>query len=371
MSKICLCMIVKNESRVIRRCLESLLPVIDSWVISDTGSNDGTQEIIKDVLKDIPGTLIERPWVDYSHNRNEVIQEAKVFLRKKQHDNFYLYFIDADETLVQTGPDPFKDLTKGAYYITYKYGNLVYPRVSLVLMKQDWKYKDVLHEYLSLDGPFTTGTIENAHVFVRAEGARSSDPDKYKKDAEVLKKALETDPENSRYWFYLAQSYRDANMFDEAIQTYNIRVQKGGWVEETWHSLYQIARIMEMTKASFTDTLMAYLRAYEFRPHRAETLGCLARFLRLNNMHSSACAFAEQGMRTAPTTDMLFIETAYYEWICKDEFAIAAYWCGREEDGKEVNEDLLLNPALPEVERERIQKNLDFCIEKIKQHKPA
>ena len=40
---ICLNMIVRNEAPVIRRCLDSVMPIIDSWVIVDTGSTDGTQ----------------------------------------------------------------------------------------------------------------------------------------------------------------------------------------------------------------------------------------------------------------------------------------------------------------------------------------
>ncbi|MDO8336144.1 MAG: glycosyltransferase, partial [Candidatus Saccharibacteria bacterium] len=47
-------MIVKNEAHVILRCLASVKPWIDSWCIVDTGSSDGTQDIIQDYLKDIP-----------------------------------------------------------------------------------------------------------------------------------------------------------------------------------------------------------------------------------------------------------------------------------------------------------------------------
>ena len=49
--KICLNMIVKNESKVIKRCLDSIMPLIDYWIIVDTGSDDGTQQIIKNYLK--------------------------------------------------------------------------------------------------------------------------------------------------------------------------------------------------------------------------------------------------------------------------------------------------------------------------------
>ncbi|MCJ2050481.1 glycosyltransferase, partial [Methylobacterium sp. J-070] len=51
-------MIVKNEAHVIRRCLESVRPIIDHWVIVDTGSTDGTEEVIRAALADVPGTLV-------------------------------------------------------------------------------------------------------------------------------------------------------------------------------------------------------------------------------------------------------------------------------------------------------------------------
>src|SRR3978361_61262 len=88
--RICLNMIVKNESRVIERCLRSAKPFIDSWAISDTGSTDGTQQIIRDIMSDLPGELIERPWVDFATNRNEALA-----LSQKHGD--YALVIDADE----------------------------------------------------------------------------------------------------------------------------------------------------------------------------------------------------------------------------------------------------------------------------------
>jgi hypothetical protein len=57
---LCLNMIVNNEAPVIRRCLDSLRPIIDHWVIVDTGS--ARQTIIREYLKDLQGELHERPW---------------------------------------------------------------------------------------------------------------------------------------------------------------------------------------------------------------------------------------------------------------------------------------------------------------------
>src|SRR3990167_6567765 len=77
-SNVCLNMIVKNEAHVIERCLESVLPLIDSWVILDTGSTDGTQDVIRNFFaqRGIPGELFESPWVNFAHNRNQGLSKS-------------------------------------------------------------------------------------------------------------------------------------------------------------------------------------------------------------------------------------------------------------------------------------------------------
>ena len=62
MATICLNMIVKDEAHVIRRCLDSVRPLIDTWCILDTGSSDGSQELIRQHLRDLPGQLRQSAW---------------------------------------------------------------------------------------------------------------------------------------------------------------------------------------------------------------------------------------------------------------------------------------------------------------------
>jgi len=90
---ITLCMIVKDESHVIERCLSSVAPLVDYWVIVDTGSTDGTQQKIKDFFdrNGIPGELHEIPWVDFGTNRSKALELAQSTV----YD--YSLMIDADE----------------------------------------------------------------------------------------------------------------------------------------------------------------------------------------------------------------------------------------------------------------------------------
>jgi glycosyltransferase involved in cell wall biosynthesis len=76
---ICLNMIVRNEAHVVTGLLDSVAPYISSWVVVDTGSDDGTQELIRAHMGrlGIPGELHERSWRDFGHNRTEALALAQ------------------------------------------------------------------------------------------------------------------------------------------------------------------------------------------------------------------------------------------------------------------------------------------------------
>src|SRR5689334_3658427 len=139
--RVCLSMIVKNEAHVIERCLRSVKPWIHSWAISDTGSSDGTQDIIRKFMADKPGELIERPWVDFATNRNEALELAR------RHGDYAL-IIDADEIIETDADFKWGKLDAPGYLLELVYGELRYRRVALPRLDSDWKWKGVLHEAL-------------------------------------------------------------------------------------------------------------------------------------------------------------------------------------------------------------------------------
>lgn len=112
---ICLNMIVKDEEPVITRCLGSVKPIIDYWVIVDTGSSDKTKEVIREFMKDIPGELHERPWKNFEHNRNEALE-----LAKGKAD--YLLIMDADDHLQFDPSFKLPVMNLDSYRMWIKYG---------------------------------------------------------------------------------------------------------------------------------------------------------------------------------------------------------------------------------------------------------
>jgi glycosyltransferase involved in cell wall biosynthesis len=359
--QICLNMIVKNEAKVIVRCLESVKPVIQSWCIVDTGSTDGTQAIIRSVMQGIPGELHERPWKDFGHNRSEAIELARA--QTKPGD--YVLVIDADDVLLVPPRFQMPKLVKDAYELHVEDSGTSYVRLHLFRADLDFRYVGVLHEVLHTPPNSTRGRLTDIVYRRTGGGARSVNPNKYRNDAAVLEAALVAEPSNARYAFYLAQSWRDAGEYEKAIRAYEQRVAMGGWEEEVYYSLHEAARMSALLGRDDGVVIDAYLRAYERRPTRAEPMCNLAAYLRDLGRRVAAYPFARVGAEIPRPTDILFVDDSVYAWRALDEFAIASYWTGRYKDGLSANQRLLSGGTLPPGERERVEKNMAFCRDKL------
>lgn len=359
---VCLNMIVKDESQVICRCLASVLPLIDYWVIVDTGSSDHTQEIIKDFMKNVPGELHERPWVNFEHNRNQALELA-------QGKSDYVLFIDADEVLALEQNFVLPELDKDFYYVMTEFSGTKYGRVQLVNNHLNWKWIGVLHEAVNSPQARTSDTLIGVKNVVSCDGARSKDPQKYQKDAILLEKALLSEPNNSRYRFYLAQTYLDAGDYEKAIENYEKRITMGGWDEEVFWCMYRIALAHELLNAPASTVTASYLRANSFRPSRVEPLCRLAKYLRLSGNNPAAYAVARQGLNVPLSNDILFVEHWMYDYDILLEFSIAAYWTERYTDALLASRLLLADPALPPHVRDCVNRNLYWIQLKLNEEK--
>jgi glycosyltransferase involved in cell wall biosynthesis len=338
---VCLAMIVRNEAPVIGRCLASVLALVDRWVIVDTGSTDGTQQIVAQLLCDLRGQLIERPWVDFAHNRNEALRYAA-----GRCD--YVLVIDADEVL-EVGDDFCKgSLTAEAYYVEVRYANIVYRRKQILRSDLPWRYEGALHEHARCEQPTRAEDAVGLRIDVHRDGARARDPNTYRRDALILESALLDEPDNARNVFYLAQSYRDAGDFELAIRHYHRRVEMGGWGGEIWYSLYQIAYLRERMGHPWEAVMQDYLRAFQYEPLRAEPLlRIAARYQGLGESHT-ALVFLAQAIRLGlPSREHLFVESDVYEYRLALEYAAACCGAGEHVGAITACNELLRCGSLP------------------------
>jgi len=353
---ICLNMIVKNETEVITRCLGSLLPVIDTWVIVDTGSSDGTQKVIKDFMasKDVPGELHERPWVNFSHNRNEALK-----LAEGKAD--FVLFIDADEYWSYEPGFALPDLDKDFYYVQVSFGGMKYGRIALIRNSLPWKWEGVLHEAITPLAGATSQTLENVFNVVTTEGARSKDPDKYKKDAELLETALLKEPNHNRYRFYLAQSYKDAGNYPLALENYQKRIDAGGWDQEVFWAMLQKAQLQEALEKPTEDVVKSYKEAYCYRSSRIEPLYHLASYCRTKGDFKAGYEVAKIAKSVPVSDDLLFLQEWMYNYGALLEFSICAYWIEKYDECRKTSLAILAKENIPDNVKECVKRNLAFA----------
>lgn len=358
MHKLCLSMIVKDESHIIHECLNSIWKEIDYWVIVDTGSTDNTKQIITDFFaeKGIPGELHDRPWVSFGHNRSEALELCK----DKAH---YAFMIDADDYL--EGSLNFNpDMNVDGYIVKMGREDFSWWRSQIFKLESNWKYVGVLHEYAMCEKPqpLITKLPGDYRIVARTQGARNlgiTPIEKYTKDAELLEKALETEPGNARYQFYLAQSYFDSQQWEKAEAAYQKRAEMGGWEEEIYYSLYRVAISMSMQNKPWEDIQQAFLMAYNSRPIRAEPLFHIAQIYRTKfNKPALAYLFAKMAAEIPfPANDILFVPDIIYKFGILDEIAATAYYAGQPVIGHMACKKLLTEGRVPPKELARIQAN--------------
>jgi glycosyltransferase involved in cell wall biosynthesis len=334
-------MIVRNEAHVLRRCLASVGPIADHWVIVDTGSTDRTRDVVRDCMRALPGSLVERPWVDFGHNRTEAFEYARQYAD-------YVLVIDADETLEVAENFHKSSLTRDAYKVEVRYGSTAYVRTQLLRSSLPWRYVGKVHEYAWCETARAEEVVAGLRINVRHDGARSRDPHTYRRDALLLESALLEDPDNPRTVFYLAQSYRDSGDLDLAIRYYRQRAGMGGWADEVWFSLYQIARLRERLDHAWGEVLEDYLAASEFQPDRAEPLYSIGQHYTAAGAFHLAHMFLAQAMSVrCPGIDRLFINRAVYDYLLPLDYAAACGAVGRRADAVAICNRLLRSGVLP------------------------
>jgi glycosyltransferase involved in cell wall biosynthesis len=356
---VCLCMIVKNEAPVIRRCLDSLRGFIDAWVIVDTGSTDGTQDLIREHLRDLPGELFERPWVSFAHNRSESLAAAR-----GRAD--YVFVIDADEVLAFEPGFTLPRLEHDAYHFAIDSGGVSYFKTQLVADALDWSFRGVVHEYIYSERARTEGVLPDVRTLRFPDGARARDPRTYRRDALLLEQALLDEPDNPRYVFYLAQSYRDAGEPELALRHYRRRAELGGWAEEVWYSLYQVAEIQSRRGDPWPEVQQAYLTAYQAKPDRAGPLYRIGVHYQQSRAYHLAHLYFRQAMDIPyPSHDRLFIDKAMYDVLLPLEHGVACYYVGDDAAAIETGTRLLDAPELPPELHAQVAENRRFSLDRV------
>lgn len=355
---ICLNMIVKDEAEIIERCLSSVREVIDSWVIVDTGSQDGTQKIIQEFLKEIPGKLYQRKWVDFATNRNQALRLAQ----KKAE---YSLFIDADQRLVLKGQDPFGSLKKDGYLIQVQEPQSFHYRIGLVRNNQKSSWRDVVHEHLDMGPSSSIEKLESVWIDSRArDSARALNPKIYQKDAALLRKALKKDPNHPRYLFNLGRSYFLSGELKKSLFAYKKRMEITGYEEETFLSTYFVGLLIKVLKGSPKEYLPLLQKAHQIRPSRAEPVYQLSLYYLQNERFEKVYNLLKERIFLSFPQDTFYVDTLIRDGLMPYLFAISADRLSFFDESHQTLMKIRENPDIPEGLGKAVCNDLEYLEEK-------
>lgn len=374
-----LCMIVKDETHIIKDCLKSMLPYIDRYDITDTGSTDGTPEMIEEFFEEhgVPGEVYRSDWKGFGDSKVGEGSRTES-LRNCDGKADYCWVIDADDYVEGSFEFP-EPMDRDCYSLQIKRGEFVWWRNQIFRMGVGWRYKGILHEYADCDKQDHSGLriAGDYHIEARTMGARNvgiEPKEKYSRDAEVFEDALFNtesrfyEPDNQRYQFYLAQSYFDSQQWQKSFEAYSRRVTMGGWEEEVYYSLFRLGIISAIQERPWTEIQQRFMQSWNYRPCRAEPLHQIARMYRGANEPRLGNLFAKMAIDIPlPPQDILFISHDVYTWQALDEFASTAWYTNDWVNGYNSSKHLLEKCPIPDSERPRIETNFREYEKKMKE----
>lgn len=352
MTRLLLNMIVKNEAKNLPRMLASVGPHVVGAAITDTGSTDETKQIFADYFaaQGKPCVIQDAPFENFEQARNAALAHARA---SNGVDWDYILLCDADMELVGGERLAAATLDKHAYALMQTNGVLNYWNVRLLRRDTTFVYRGVTHETLEMpDNP--PHAIGGTYYLDHETGANRIE--KYQRDIRLLVEDLKTDPENPRSLFYMIQSLEGAGMTERAREFCDYRMKVGGLEEERYWTLLEMARFDEKLGRD-PDVIQAeYLRAYQFRPTRAEPLYYLTRFHRARDEWHVALMYAREAANKPFPAEVLQVEAIIYKWIALDEYLTCALKCGAMEEAR-LAAKRLLKAELPADQVKRIAHN--------------
>ena len=358
MPKLILNTIVKNESHCILTMLKSAIQISDAIIIADTGSTDGTQEMIRKFGEEnnIPTYVFERPFDDFEKSRNFGMEKARDVVKELgwNPDDCWTWWCDADETIVVDTKFNKNQFTKDLYMINTYIGQMKYTRNTFARVSKPFRFYGPIHEFIICDDKnITSGLAENIHVDVKMIGAswQGDIPTKYKNHAFVLEKYIDANRQDPRWIFYTAQSYHDSASIPDnkeeneerlrrSIKYYRERVSRpDGYPEEIFYSQFRIGTIMKVLEEPWNLTHQELLKAYSVDPLRGESIKAIIDYyLQVNewNMAYLYTKFAKvnfHGKNPYPTR-LLFVDEALYVWKFAEAHAAACFYTNRMDEAK-------------------------------------
>ena len=240
-----LCIMVKNAGPQFEQMLVKNMHVIDRWTILDTGSTDGTIDIINKVLVGKKkGNLYQEPFINFRDSRNRCLDLAGMDCKYTlMLDDTYIIEGNLRGFLNMARDDQFAD-TLSLYVKSH---DVEYTSNRLLKTDKHLRYIYRLHEIIN--------DKNNLNIMIPIEEAKINDytcdymttrtNGRKEYDLRILLEDAQEDPENSRHYYYIAQTYNLLHRHELAYEYFLKRAyhENKGYIQERVDSLFEAARI--------------------------------------------------------------------------------------------------------------------------------
>jgi glycosyltransferase involved in cell wall biosynthesis len=357
--------ICKDEGHIVRRMLNSALPITDLIVVCDTGSTDGTQDLIRQfgAQHKIPTYIFERPFDNFGNSREYArlkLIEVAVQSGWNLQESWGFVF-DCDEYIVIDSSFNKGELDKDLYTVHCYHDEAIFKRIFFFRLKADCKWMGPVHERLEGKDPsISLNTKSDIKIIVESKGHswKGDLVNKYTRYAKLMETFLEQHCSNGHYLHTTGQCYITAGdyckkpayrktLYKKALEYYR-RAEQSQEIpsEELYHTQMAIADILNNLNEPWVNVQAEYLKAHQTDINRAEPYFRIINHFLNNREWNNAYPFSrlaiEQYQGKSPHLNRgLPVQVSLYGWKALCTHIMICHYSGNKGEGNYLLDRLL------------------------------
>jgi tetratricopeptide (TPR) repeat protein len=273
-TRLLLLTMVKNESRIIERLLNSVKGKVDGVCLCDTGSTDNTIEVAKKWFEEnkVEGVVYEFPFTTFGKSRTKSFESCQHWVKEKGWDATKTWALLLDGDMLMDNPielEGLAGLSPHVAGVTLKQdgGSIIYANMRIIRCSEPWTCIGATHEYWSCPPGRATEGFDRPVLKDYGDGGCKAD--KYPRDVRLLKEDLKENPNSDRAHFYLGQTYLCMRDWENAIPVLKRRIEIGGWDEEVYIAELYLGDCLKAV-GKVEEAIKVWLAAWQRRQHRTE-----------------------------------------------------------------------------------------------------